>query len=436
MRWSKNITEEREAPHQMVIGAMDDRLCPLLNLAVYIELLDLTKFDTTFLFGNGMDGDRGIRSLLSVALESSRFRKLVHGNLGTHSIRKGAATYCAKCGIAKDHIELRGRWRGQKKQVDTYIDVERSYPDAKVATCLCGPSGPVSYALIDKTWCTNAFLCERVAPNASRLLSSDVAEILALPLLYAAIQNVSKYDSEFPLIPCKLQQSILHAVRTALNCESDVMPEPVVVIKPVIASGVGGELHILDLGPDIDHSNVGDTSSTALMASLTAQSTEIFALKRRIEEIQQQNATDLMGLRTSLHAKLDRLLASMKRFAAMPSLVHSSNLEQLQQLPDGATTKKAVLSRRPRDLFDLWKEYEFGLAGSIPARMFSAKERGASKFVYCFRLQFWRLVESVLDRGHTRDTAIDAIYAWYGRSKSVTAILTELRKSKPQPSEF
>ncbi|CAK4569645.1 unnamed protein product [Aphanomyces euteiches] len=415
---------------------MDDLLCPLLNLAVYIELLDLTKFDTTFLFGNGMDGDRGIRSLLSVALESSRFRKLVHGNLGTHSIRKGAATYCAKCGIAKDHIELRGRWRGQKKQVDTYIDVERSYPDAKVATCLCGPSGPVSYALIDKTWCTNAFLCERVAPNASRLLSSDVAEILALPLLYAAIQNVSKYDSEFPLIPCKLQQSILHAVRTALNCESDVMPEPVVVIKPVIASGVGGELHILDLGPDIDHSNVGDTSSTALMASLTAQSTEIFALKRRIEEIQQQNATDLMGLRTSLHAKLDRLLASMKRFAAMPSLVHSSNLEQLQQLPDGATTKKAVLSRRPRDLFDLWKEYEFGLAGSIPARMFSAKERGASKFVYCFRLQFWRLVESVLDRGHTRDTAIDAIYAWYGRSKSVTAILTELRKSKPQPSEF
>ncbi|KAG9404846.1 hypothetical protein AC1031_005057, partial [Aphanomyces cochlioides] len=167
MRWSKNITEEREAPHQMIIGAMDDRLCPLLNLAVYIELLDLDKFDSSFIFGNGLDGDRSVRSLLGVALGSSNFRKLVAGNLGTHSIRKGAATYCAKCGLVKDHIELRGRWRGQKKQVDTYIDVERSYPDAKVASCLCGPSGPARYALIDNSWCTNEFLSHCIAPNAN-----------------------------------------------------------------------------------------------------------------------------------------------------------------------------------------------------------------------------------------------------------------------------
>jgi hypothetical protein len=32
--WSKNITEEREAPRQLVVGSMDEHLCVLLNLAV------------------------------------------------------------------------------------------------------------------------------------------------------------------------------------------------------------------------------------------------------------------------------------------------------------------------------------------------------------------------------------------------------------------
>ena len=435
MRWSKNSTEEREASHQMIFGAMDDRLCPLLNLAIYIELLDLKIFDSTFLFGNGLDGDRSVRSLLAVALENSSFRKLVAGNLGTHSIRKGAATYCAKCGIVKDHIELRGRWRGQKKQVDTYIDVERSYPDAKVAGCLCGPSGPARYSPIENAWCTTEFLTQQIAPNASRLWTLHVAELLALPLLYVAIQNVSRYDLSFPLLPSNLRQSILQAIRWAMNSENDAVPDQVVVLKPIVVSGVGGELHVLDIGVDMDSSNDVDSSSTAVMATLSAQSAEIFALKRRIEEIQQQNIADQAAMRGSIHAKLDRMFVSVKCIAAMPRRVptaaHQDSPERRER-----PTRKGVLFRRPRELFELWKEYEFGLGGSIPARLFCEKERGATKFVYCFRLKFWQLVEGLLDRGHTQDTAIDAIYARYGRSKSVTVILTELRKSKPQPSEF
>lgn len=43
MRWSNNITEERETPQQLVVGSMDERLCSLLNLAVYFEIHSMKK---------------------------------------------------------------------------------------------------------------------------------------------------------------------------------------------------------------------------------------------------------------------------------------------------------------------------------------------------------------------------------------------------------
>ena len=145
MRWSKNITEERESPRQIVLGSLDERMCVLLNLAIFIEAGNDSHSDTEFLFGNGVDGDRAIRASLKEVLESNLLQSLSNGNVGTHSMRKGPATYCARLGQAKDDIESRGRWRSGKRQVDTYMDIQRPYPDARIAACLCGPSGPVKY---------------------------------------------------------------------------------------------------------------------------------------------------------------------------------------------------------------------------------------------------------------------------------------------------
>jgi hypothetical protein len=168
MRWSKNITEERESPRQIVLGSYDDRMCVLLNLAIYLEMegeqVDCEQ--ETFLFGNGIDGDRSVRSALIGVLESSDFSSQSEGPLGTHSIRKGPATYAARCGISKDAIESRGRWRSGTRQVDTYMDIQRPYPDAQVAACLCGPAGPVLYKVNSESpWVTQDFLCEKIAPG-------------------------------------------------------------------------------------------------------------------------------------------------------------------------------------------------------------------------------------------------------------------------------
>ncbi|KAH9090707.1 hypothetical protein LEN26_018858 [Aphanomyces euteiches] len=236
MRWSKNITEEREAPRQIILGSMDDRLCPLLNLAIYLET-QLTVMDSdSFLYGNGGDGHRNVRSLLSVALEHCDFNKIVAGNLGTHSIRKGAATHCAKCGVSKDHIELRGRWRGHKKQVDTYIDIERAFPDAQVAVRLCGPNGAARYSLINNSWCNASFLVNEIAPNTARILSPDIAKLLALPLMYAAVQGSKK---------------LLRAIRATARIDMDADVPQFIDVIPIIPSGFDGELKLVDIGIEL-----------------------------------------------------------------------------------------------------------------------------------------------------------------------------------------
>jgi hypothetical protein len=44
---------------------MDDRLCVVLNLVVYLELWgEIYTPENTFLFGQGTDGDKSVRNLL------------------------------------------------------------------------------------------------------------------------------------------------------------------------------------------------------------------------------------------------------------------------------------------------------------------------------------------------------------------------------------
>ncbi|ETO62385.1 hypothetical protein F444_19686 [Phytophthora nicotianae P1976] len=72
-------------------------------------------------------------------------------------------------------------------------------------------------------------------------------------------------------------------------------------------------------------------------------------------------------------------------------------------------THSVRLSKRPKDLYELWGEYEFGLNGMKAAREYTAAERGANN-----------------------DVAVDRIYAIFGRQLPVTSILLALRRDKQQ----
>jgi hypothetical protein len=98
-------------------------------------------------------------------------------------------------------VNLRGRWRGKKKQVDTYIDVDQPYPDARVAAVLCGPCGPCKYAVKAGMVVPAAFL-DSIVPHCCAAFGTQVARVLALPLLWAAYEHEAQVSgAQRTLIP-------------------------------------------------------------------------------------------------------------------------------------------------------------------------------------------------------------------------------------------
>jgi hypothetical protein len=86
------------------------------------------------------------------------------------------------------------------------------------------------------------------------------------------------------------------------------------------------------------------------------------------------------------------------------------------------------LSRNPKDLYTVWKEWEFRLNGTQPVRDFTILERGANKFAFSQHKPLWDTVTCMIAHGFTSDTAIDKIYLVYSQAKSVCSICYALAK--------
>ncbi len=89
-----------------------------------------------------------------------------------------------------------------------------------------------------------------------------------------------------------------------------------------------------------------------------------------------------------------------------------------------------ALMPTPRSLHDLWHEFHHGVGGRKAARLFSYSEQGRSKHRYHRRKVVWDLVSSLFWMGDRAETAIDKIYAVYGRQTSVTNIVIGLKRDK------
>jgi hypothetical protein len=147
--WSKNVNEERNCPPQIILGANDPDFCCLIALAGYLE----TRFQASwgnarFLFGERNADDEPFRTnsnygnALKAQWKKDEFKALmeqVRGGLGTHSIRKFAATWASEHGCSHAEVETCGRWKGGKsgRTVNLYINVEQLPMDGKIASVLC-----------------------------------------------------------------------------------------------------------------------------------------------------------------------------------------------------------------------------------------------------------------------------------------------------------
>ena len=457
MRWSKNVLEERHCPSQIILGANDPDFCVLLNVGLYLENIFPTEVNDEGLVncfacaGNALNTKKRVSRILKDLFRSEEFKNrfcdgtdlgsLLEEWLGSHSFRKCAATHARRNGCSRDEIDLRGRWKHQKRQVDTYVDTTVPYPDAKVCASLC-VGGAIRYDLVVGSGLVDCWVLKNVVPNISKYhFCKKSAAVFGKAILWACFDPVASKH---------VPQDILLRVQSQYERIRTLEPETNPVKKVgLIVCGHEGQLFIDDLVVDGEGPAVNDETQAATVTDLNLtrrrQSSELQAVLSQLAVIRKQNEvlhTELDITKTHICKKLKYMADTMNRIAAIPATMSEKRYLNLTStdtnpslsysplLPTGPKKQAAKLCRNPKSLYMLWNEYEFGIGGRRPAKTFSKEERGTDRFNYYKRNIFWSLVVEMVHRGRSANDAIDKIYQAYGYKTSVTKIIKKLQDDK------
>lgn len=454
MCWSKNLLDERSTSDQIVLGAGDPSYCTLLALAIHLET------NTS----NGLIHSSECRLFgIDKQIASKRFKAIVededfeksggNGELGSHSTRKFAATFARRNGCSRDDVDARGRWKGQRRVVDMYIDSSLPFPDAKVAGSLC-IGGPIKYVLRQDSRVSDDWIVENVTPGIAGVFPRSMAVTLGKALLWGICdEEASEYIDE------SMVQRVRAELRALNGCYTAVNPTNPVKKVPLIIGGEQGALIINefvtdDAGDDGNSNaatggattglNVNGTNSVQSNQQIRVLVSAVRTLTRQNEEIK----NELHLFKSTCNTLLTQLNTSVRRIAIIPTVRvnrraarESSNtnptsptgaaanmVENASSNEPTSTPYESTLTKCPKSLHVIWQEYEFGVGGRKAAKTFNARERGRVKYNYCLRNHFWLLMKRMILRGYSHTSAIDKIYSVYGVHLSATKILREIRK--------
>ena len=426
--WSKNVNEERDAPDQILIGAMDTSYCVILALSTWLEFwIGMGHMgNTDFVFGIHGQNDAAVikeraSHCMRAILDEADFPIMEKGNISTHSVRKLATTRARNSGCTKDDTDTRARWK-RKRQQDHYADTMLPFPDAKVAAALC-KGGAITYSVKQNSGISEDWILKHVDPSIASHYCRSVALVLGRALLWRVFN-----EDEARFVPDDICQRIKGAYRDlGERCQVPSGENPVEKV-PLIVTGSDAEVHIDMLLDDDNNPYAG-------------------AAPRRIDAEQMMHMNSLlMGLRrdnSALHAeftryneRLERRLAVMNRnmIHMMRSPVRRGQQRAVENIlaehdvEEHPQTAQAILSRSPKTLHTLWIEYEFGLANRKPAKDFTASERGKVKHAYSRRKVVWDKIGEMIRCGWSSDEACNKIYETYGAQKNVTYIINQMRK--------
>ena len=497
MNWSKNVTEERDAPWQIVMGATDTMFCVLTSLALWLEMHfrwnpNALLSPYVFSFTNDITVPAGGKKSKEIASNAFtrifKMEEFVNGGvvpegLGSHSIRKFASTHARRSGCTRDDKDLRGRWKSKSRVSDVYDDTELPYPDAKVAEMLC-IGGPCYYLFPEELNGTNTagdneaasavpwiammktFLLSNVVPNIRKRMSEAVALVLGKALLWMIF---SPYDEAHHVIPQDFKQriqmewkEIISATVVGVDCE-DARYNPIKRV-PVVVTGDHGCVYI-DIVPTLDENGdvedefggilgigaggaggrgVGGMAATTggLVAQLLAVQSLAGQIRRELQELRANQMADRVTVQkcfTTVNANIRRIALQPGVRGPVGTMRQQSGGNDDDRTVDaalllataGVGAAPASLSPNPKNLYELWHEYQVGLGGRKAAKLFTAQERGGKvKHKYHRRNVIWTMVSGLVRSGMTADTAIDAIYAVYGQQTSVTTIINAIKRDK------
>jgi hypothetical protein len=447
LNWGKNVMEERDAPNQILFGSFDCRYCPLIGLGTWLELyITIHPEPNEFVFGiHGKHSPEYIKAHASyefnrIIKRNDFERSAVSGNIGTHSLRKFAATKARSNGCSKDDTDYRARWKGEKRQQDTYANVTIPYIDAKSAAALC-KGGPCTYSIKSNSGITNDWILDYVVPNIRNNFDRQIAIVLGKAVTWKIFSNFNSG------VPNLIRNRVLEHYQDVVHG-----PDFEIESNPIekLALGVDGSdaelmLDVLFMDDDVatPHPDSGDngrsTETRASMRSLQRQ--EILLLRSQILHLREENR-NLMKELERRDAKIMQQLRfinfyvrrsanapgrpTQQQLQAANSQEESRNNQEAEVVEEGRVT--AVLMKHPRTLHDLWREYEFGAPGHKPAKDFTAAERGGkNKHSFYLRKFFWKKVAEMIRSGLDANDACDRIYNVYGNNLSVSTILRKLQ---------
>lgn len=453
--WSKNVHEERDAPWQHLFGCLNWTFCCILHIGLWLEVFFSTAPGAShhpFVFGfteSINDHEKLARRTRDKVYDTIRpiLQELGVDDdalLGTHSNRKFASTWVRSNGISKDDKDHRGRWK-RKRISDAYDDVELDYVDAKVAAVLC-PSGVCNYVVKDSA-CSDDWIISNVTPKIAENLGNVLAVLFGKAILWLCF---SEYKEHMPI---EMRQRITAAydiVRTLPQGENPIGK------RLVHVSGEEGTVYMEDIeeepedvpaaaqgqpaGPNRRNNSNG--SNRQLLLTILANQ---HSLQRAVTE----NSNGLADVRGTLRAQNSTMNKLIRKIDANPTrlLLRAANnntannaerrQEQAAPAPrsprrqvDDNCDENALLFPNPKNLYQLWTEYELGIGTRKAAKFFTRAERGRFKFKYSRRKIVWDLMAARIRAGDTYSTVIDNLYAHYGPNSSVTTIINGIRQDR------
>ena len=358
LSWSKNVTDERDAPWQHLFGCMDAIFCVLINLGLWLEIFhsrlpSARRRPFVFCFSEEVDneeraGDQGKSTVYRILCPI--FQMFGVEKIGSHSVRKLASTWVRSNGTTKDDKDHRGRWKS-KRVSDGYDDVQLDYVDAKVAAVLC-PGGVARYVVRDPA-CTDEWIATKVTPSIDLVFGRGLAVLLGTALLWLA------HMPGQCLMPPAMVENICREYDAVKSIDRQ---NPV---EKVLVSVTGNEavVYIEDVMGFEDDSNPPNNSlplPIAPPAVVTPQGTPQAPRRNDINgRSNQELLLGVMGSVNSLrrtmieHGNAIEMLRSgvRKQERTMNSLVRkidANPLQQLQRAAQGSVPRKEelVLPRR------------------------------------------------------------------------------------------
>ncbi|KAL9179019.1 hypothetical protein ACHAXT_011992 [Thalassiosira profunda] len=356
LRWSKNVREHRDCPQQIMLGSMNPLYCVLLALAIFLE--------------HWIEGGRGLESQWLFC----------DGVTTEHSTQK----------------EMDAEANRTKKRL---YDVLRRLID--------GPAFVLSQEAADVTY--------RLGVHSTKKFATTHARRRGVP------KDFTDYRARWK--NKRIQETYADTVLPwpDIKSASKLCMGGICLYKLKPGSGLSDEWLIEHVTPAIrarfDDGVAAILARPLLWACLDAELVQMVPPGIRLRVLNALQGAAAPNTLAPGENPVEKVLMYASEndgdvtFDEVPS-----NLTHGGTVGGGADAewRNVVMAKVSNVERTVVEEYESGVGGNKPARLFSKSEKGRSRFMYSRRLIIWSTIDRMVKRNVSADVAIDHIYEQCG----------------------